>query len=439
MFSNNFFIRSKKFLIKLILEGTENSLHQIIPFALFGILTNVPFYFFNQKFTHPVYENFWLRFIGFLLCFLLLLKNYWPSRFRKFLPLLWYITLVYMLPFFFLFMALKNDISSPWLLNMALLVLFLVLIVDWLSFILIVPLGFLFAYGAYVLTTHTFLLNPEQKSGILILAFYILIYLVFSGNNQRIEKAKLQIMRSLSATIAHELRTPLRTIHSSVEGIKDYLPALIDTYELAKSKKMNIPYINPIHYEALLTACDQIESEAKATFSVIEMLLMNVSQNHVNSSELKPCSINHCIDMAIQRYPFDAGESELVFWEAIDDDFSFLGNETLLTHVIFNLLKNALYYIRAARKGLITIWIEHGKSYNRLHFKDTAQGIPPEILSHIFDRFYSKTLHGAGVGLAFCKMVMKGFAGDIKCISEEGKFTEFVLYFPLINNNILDS
>lgn len=61
---------------------------------------------------------------------------------------------------------------------------------------------------------------------------------------------------------------------------------------------------------------------------------------------------------------------------------------------------------------------------------DTGKGISKDILPHVFDRFFTRTQHGAGVGLAFCKMVMHSFGGDIRCQSEEGKHTLFSLSFP---------
>ncbi len=48
-----------------------------------------------------------------------------------------------------------------------------------------------------------------------------------------------------------------------------------------------------------------------------------------------------------------------------------------MVHVLFNLLKNALYYIAAdpRKKGKIEIWLEKKGRINQLHFKDTGTGI----------------------------------------------------------------
>ncbi len=426
-----FFTNTRNFIKHVLADGTEKSSHQIIPFGLLGVLTIVPFYFVNLTLAQGAYENLTLRIIGSALCLLLTLKNYWPDKFKKLLPFLWYLTLLYILPFFFLFMSLKNNMSTMWQINMVQLVLFLALLVDWISFILLVPLGFSFAYIGYAISTQQFHLTSQQQNGLVPFIFYTTIFALFSRNNQRIEQEKIQVMRSLSASIAHELRTPLRTINSSIEGVKHFLPQLLQSYELAKRNDLPVDYISPLQYESLLTACEHIESETESAFTVIGMLLTNVGQHQVGTGDFTAVSIEQCVDHALQRYPFDINEAQLVHWEN-EGDFQFWGNELLCIHVLFNLLKNALYYIRVARRGDIHIWLEKGDKFNVLHFKDTGKGISASVLPHIFDRFYSKTQHGSGIGLAFCKMVMTSFKGDIKCQSREDEFTEFLLYFPVI-------
>ena len=93
--------------------------------------------------------------------------------------------------------------------------------------------------------------------------------------------------------------------------------------------------------------------------------------------------------------------------------------------VLFNLLKNSLYY-----KAKIDIWLETSNQANFLHFKDYGTGIEQDKINHIFDDFFtSDKKGGTGLGLPFCKKVILAFGGDISCKSIEGEFTEFVLSF----------
>jgi len=147
------------------------------------------------------------------------------------------------------------------------------------------------------------------------------------------------------------------------------------------------------------------------------------------------CSIVRCVATALERYPFSETERPLVTWRQ-RDDFVFKGAELLTVHLLFNLIKNALRQIARSRTGSIEIATIAGPRSNRLVVLDTAGGIPPEDLPHVFSRFYSSAasdgILGAGIGLAFCRDVMHAFGGSIECSSAYGQRTEFVMRFPTL-------
>jgi signal transduction histidine kinase len=96
------------------------------------------------------------------------------------------------------------------------------------------------------------------------------------------------------------------------------------------------------------------------------------------------------------------------------------------------LLKNAFKIIYEEGKGKITISFKQTQENNQLIFTDTAKGISKDLLPTIFDIFVTQdqTHKGAGLGLAFCKMVMQAYGGKITCKSQKGKYTTFILSFP---------
>jgi PAS domain S-box-containing protein len=248
----------------------------------------------------------------------------------------------------------------------------------------------------------------------------------------RIEKKaaeeRAETIKLLSAAMAHELRTPLRGIESGTSGLATYLPRLIEGYEMAKKAGLDVPYVSPMHYQSLSKVVDNIQLEARAAFSVIDMLLIKASLAEVDVQAFQDHSIADCVEQALERYPFRQDERKMIHWQT--GDFHFHGDDMLMIHVIFNLIKNALHYVKAANKGNIEIWCDEDKKFNILYFKDTGQGIAPDILPHIFERFYTRTKHGTGVGLAFCQLVMQSMGGDIVCDSVQGEYTQFTLYFP---------
>lgn len=238
------------------------------------------------------------------------------------------------------------------------------------------------------------------------------------------------VTRLLAASMAHELRTPLRAIESGAEGLEKFLPLLLETYKKAKEAQLDIPYITPMHYKSLASIVKNTKVETRAAFAVVDMLLVRTNLSHIDTAKFTTCSMATCIEEALRRYPIRSDETHLVHWKK--SDFSFHGDELLMIHIIFNLLKNALHFVKAANKGEIQIWCDKNEKYNILHFKDTGLGMEPEILSNIFQPFYTRTRHGTGVGLAFCKLVMNSFGGDISCDSVKGEYTDFTMTFPRI-------
>ncbi|MFT5703949.1 MAG: signal transduction histidine kinase [Rickettsiales bacterium] len=216
----------------------------------------------------------------------------------------------------------------------------------------------------------------------------------FITNLQQINQLK-----SLAGSIAHETRNPLSAINSACEIVRKNL-------------------------EEAMEFLDLMSSSSSKGLVISEIILNNIKTGEIDKSKFVNLSISETVDEAIAKYIFE-GEKEISLLNIdLKDDFNFLGDETLMSFAILNLLKNALFY-----KAKIEIWLN--SKTNSLHFKDYGVGIPKDKLPHIFDDFFtSNKKGGTGLGLPFCKRVMTAFGGDIFVKSELGKWTEFELKFP---------
>lgn len=427
-------IRFVNDLINNINSYAEETAIPYISFAIFAIVTYPSFYLIWHYQNPTGYENLTLRLIVVVLCLPLLFKNYWSIKAKRYLPLYWYFVITYSLPFLFTFLLFKNNFSETWALNVFSVLLLLILIVDYLALFIVFIIGVLLGFFAYYFTTPLHIFKANFTAITISYSIALIFGAIFSFRKENIQKIKQKAvsMNILSSAIAHELRTPLRAVSAGVGGINKYLPNLIATYKIAAENKLSIPLINPGHFRSLLSICDSIDTETKAAFNVIDMFLIKIHGLTKVSASLIPLSMNQCIKEALIRYPFDGHDARLIQFHPENPDFTFNGDELLTIHILFNLLKNAIYYVRAANKGDIHIWTELGNDYNLLHFRDTGIGIPKKNLPHIFNQFFTTSMHGTGVGLAFCKLVMQEMGGDIRCYSKEGEFTEFVLSFPVV-------
>ena len=241
---------------------------------------------------------------------------------------------------------------------------------------------------------------------------------------------QLQGMTIMSASIAHELRTPLAALKSAAEGIRPLLSLFMEAYEIASSHQLPIPAISKRKRELLWTVIDSLGRKVDESNQILDMILINSRYNHSKPVALKKCSIRQCVNQALAQYRFPKHRCPQIHWQD-NHDFIFYGQEILLMHILFNLLKNSIYFIQKAGKGHIEIWLELTPQENILHFKDTGGGIRPENLEKIFELFFTTgTNKGTGIGLAFCKMALQTLGGSITCQSQWQSFTEFLLHFP---------
>jgi signal transduction histidine kinase len=203
---------------------------------------------------------------------------------------------------------------------------------------------------------------------------------------------------------------------------------------LERTKQIKNPQEREAKLDLFIAKGKQVTKQAN---SFIDSLLFKLYQlnTKLNTKELKPANILVDVVNALLDYPF-ANEEDKLITVTKANAFDYLGDSILTTHVIYNLLKNALKIINEVGKGKITISFEQTEAANQLIFADTAKGISKEFLPHIFDAFASKdkTKKGTGLGLAFCKTVMQAYGGEIECKSQVGKYTKFILSFPKLGN-----
>ena len=100
-----------------------------------------------------------------------------------------------------------------------------------------------------------------------------------------------------------------------------------------------------------------------------------------------------------------------------------------LETVLFNLLLNAAQAIDGS--GEIRAVVHQTPRHFTIAVSDTGTGIPPEERQKIFDPFYSRKSHGAGLGLAIVHRFVRSWQGRIRIISEAGRGTTFLVRAPI--------
>ncbi|MGB1322158.1 MAG: hybrid sensor histidine kinase/response regulator, partial [Vibrio gallaecicus] len=227
---------------------------------------------------------------------------------------------------------------------------------------------------------------------------------------------RIRQSRALANSIAHEMRNPLAQVQLHFEVLKQH----IDNQAPAKQILLDI---------------ENGQAAIQRGRQLIDIILREVSDSSPEHGPVTMTSIHKAVDQAVSHYGF---ENEKII-ERIrlpqHADFVVKLNETLFNFVIFNLIRNAIYYFDSYPDSQIEISTKIDSYENVLIFRDTGPGIDEAIAHKIFDDFFSyQKSGGSGLGLGYCQRVMRSFGGRVECHSKLGEFTEFHLYFPVVPN-----
>lgn len=410
-------------------RSLSHAAHQLVAVGMIAFVGFPLFYWVWTDWFPQPYETLSLRLVGSFLGLGLMLTPYWPATLKNYLPWYWFITILYTLPFFFAYSFLMNHASVISAMSLLCSVFLLVLLVDLPSLIVLLVLGWGLALLCHYVVATDIYFGEEHIEMLLVVLFVIAAGSTVNYKTAMLQQQRLDGIAAAANMIAHELRTPLLGIKSGATAMARYTPQLFHAYHLANEQGLLNPSLRSNRIQQLAGINTRIVNEIDYANTIIDMLLVKAGRdNFLQNCHLEECSIAHCIVEALERYPFKSPqERALVTWQG---DFTFCGSRLLMQHVLFNLLKNALYAIAAAHKGEITIWADEGEKMNSLYFKDSATGMSAQQLAQLFNYFYTTTFMGTGIGLSFCKLVMQRFGGDISCEAEEGSYTQFRLSFP---------
>ncbi|WP_322498758.1 sensor histidine kinase [Lyticum sinuosum] len=372
-----------------------------------------------------------LRIIAIMLCFGLCTVDYWPRKIRDICyPLYWYMTLWFCLPFLSSYTAFITRAEECWLLNAALSLLLLIMLVSWLVFVILMVSGISFAYTIYYIKLSSFPPIQLPSNNIYpfayLCAFLLLSIILFMRHKEDVQIERIEMLQLFSGAIAHEVNSPLaaiRMLSNTYNEISKVISAKDKSLINEDGEIVHNIIINDSDYKMMLEILPQnFNRTALEASKVVEILLFSLRNDMLENNNF--WKISEVIEEAIDGYGFTQEQRLRVVYDT-SDDFFFAGSKQLVKHILYNLIRNTIKYSGSEAK--ISIWLEN----NHLHFRDNGIGIEPKELSKIFKLYYTSNRNiGTGIGLAFCDSVMKSMGGSIKCKSEYGSFSEFILKFP---------
>ena len=235
--------------------------------------------------------------------------------------------------------------------------------------------------------------------------------------NQMLEKAQELNIR-LSQTkdaflknLSFELKTPLSFIRGFSELLQGTDPTHIDQIKA--------------HVESIY-----LESE-KLTLLLSDLLLLTDLETEIKLKK-EEIALKQIIDICLSKVEEISKRKKLEITITVAGNV--LADKVLFTKVLFNLIKNAVYYNR--RNGKVEIFSERLKTETCITVRDTGLGISEENLKHVFEKFFRAdnvdSFDGIGVGLFIAERVVELHGGSISAKSELLGGSEFQIHLPLV-------
>jgi len=217
------------------------------------------------------------------------------------------------------------------------------------------------------------------------------------------------------AIMAHELRNPLAPLVSSLDilQVSPDPQAMHEVLGIVRRQVGN-----------LVRLVDDLMDASRVARGLIEL-----------KYEVVPLA--DVVDGAVEiARPLVESRAQHLLLDVPDRGVKVHGDPTRLTQVVANLLNNAAKY--TPQGGRIEVRLRAEGDRAMLRVADDGDGIPPEMLAHIFemfaqlDRSQERTQGGLGIGLSLVKRLVELHGGSIEAHSEgEGRGSEFVVWLPL--------
>ena len=372
----------------------------------------------------PRYDDFELRAIATVLCIGLALRRFWPASLKPFFFAYSYAVVFYCLSFLLAFTSLMNQGGTLSVVNMVMATILIMLLADWRNAVLMLGAGYASSVLAYLVAEPGSAIPSGFAAGAV---SSILVVVAGALSHYGQQRAELQRMRrvygGLAGSIAHEMRNPLAQLRHSLDSI---------ARTLTPAQPSEDTRLAPEQVQTVLLTVQQGREAINRGLQAIDLALQQLQPAPPAAARMQPVQALSCVQRALQAYAYqDETERAIVRLDA-RGDFRFRGDTTALELVIFNLLKNALYYLPTHPDMTVTVTVVAEPS-PRIVVRDTGPGIAVEQLPRLFDEFHTVgKAEGTGLGLAFCRRVMQALGGGIACRSVRGSFTEFTLNFPVL-------
>ncbi|MFR9777002.1 sensor histidine kinase [Micromonospora sp. MS34] len=228
---------------------------------------------------------------------------------------------------------------------------------------------------------------------------------------QNTERRRLELL----ADLAHELRTPIATVDSFLEGIEDgVIPAGPETWSTLRDQTRRLDRL-----------ADDIDGLSRAEERRADL-------------RMEPLDVDAVVDEAVRGAAAGYADKGVVLGHRSSPvPARVLADPDRLREILDNLFGNALRHTPGGATVTVTVSTSPRGGEVNVAVADTGEGIAPEHLPHLFDRFYradparSRATGGSGIGLSIARALAQAHGGRLSAASAGvGAGATFTLTLP---------
>jgi two-component system, sporulation sensor kinase D len=245
-----------------------------------------------------------------------------------------------------------------------------------------------------LIITHILFLNSK----------YLLLRRETKKQKKVLEAQKLELISTLAAGTAHEIRNPLTGIKGLVQLLGEKHKSQDDQYHISVILG-EIERINHIVSEFLVLGKPNVKQ-------------MNMLDIRESLQEIKPI-----IESEAKLYDVH------VKFSIPNEPVYIKGTNGQVKQVILNIAKNGMESMSSG--GILSIDLKQSAGKANLSIMDTGTGMSETEIAQAFTPFFTSKNTGTGLGLFICKQIVELFDGTITLTSEPSKGTKAEIIFPL--------
>lgn len=237
----------------------------------------------------------------------------------------------------------------------------------------------------------------------------------FDAMAESVEKDR-ELERRLTTDVAHELRTPLMAIQSTVE-------AMVDGVFKADTERL-----------------ETVNSEVQRLSRLVDALLkLSRLENRSTPMKEEVVDVGSLIAGIVSTHDAFVTDSGLTMEFNAQPDVYVYGDADMIRQATANLISNAVRY--TPEGGHIAVNVKKGDIMASIAVKDTGIGLSPEEAKMVFSRFWradagrNRESGGLGVGLAVVKEIVDRHGGWVHVEGKPNEGATFTIYIPLYDEN----